>query len=198
MKKEYGAINLKDLLNDNAIDPIQYQYFKGLENRKIVINDEITQDTIEMAVLPLIEMDNDGTGKHIEIILNTRGGSVYDGFQLIDVIEKLKTPTTIKVLGMAASMGALIAIAGHKNENVKTVCSTYSVFLIHSGSDCMAGTISMIKDQFHFSEKYERKIEDYILTNSNITKELYDEKSRYEWWFTAEEALEMGIVDEIV
>ena len=198
MQKEIGTIDLTELLNDNAIDPIQYQYYKNLQNRKIIINDEINSSIIEMAVLPLIDIDNDGSGKPIEIILNTPGGSVYDGFQLIHTIEKLKTPTTIIVTAMAASMGALIAIAGNNNPNVKTICSPYSVFLIHSGSDCMAGTTTMIKDMFHFSEKFEKIIEDYILSHSKISIDLYNQKSRYEWWFTATEALDMGVVDEIV
>lgn len=198
MNKNFGTIDLSDLLKGNSIDPIQYQYFKNLENRKIIINDEINSDIIEMAILPLIEMDTDGSGKPIEIILNTPGGSVYDGFQLIHTIENLRTPTTIIVTAMAASMGSLIAISGKNNPNVKTVCSPYSVFLIHSGSDCMAGTTTMIKDIFHFSEKFEQIIEDYILSHSKISVDLYNQKSRYEWWFTATEALEMGVVDEII
>jgi len=187
-----------NILNDNIIDPIQYQYYKNLKDRRIIINNEINDDIIEMAVLPLREMDSDGSGKPIEIILNTIGGSVYDGFQLISIIENLKTPTTIIVAGKAISMGALIAMAGKNNPNVKTICSPYSVFLIHSGSDCMAGTVNMIKDTFHFSEKYEKIIEDYVVSHSKISTDLYLKKSRYEWWFTAPEALELGVVDEII
>ena len=169
MRKMETTIDLKELLSNNAINPIQYQYYKSLENRTIVINDDINSDIIEMALLPLIQMDNDGTGKEITILLNTCGGEVYNGFSLVDYIEKLKTKTTIKILGMAASMGALISIAGKNNPNVKTVCSPFSVFLVHSGSDCMAGNTNAIKDMFHFSEKYEEKISKYFLSNTKIS-----------------------------
>ena len=198
MRKMETTIDLKELLSNNAINPIQYQYYKSLENRTIVINDDINSDIIEMALLPLIQMDNDGTGKEITILLNTCGGEVYNGFSLVDYIEKLKTKTTIKILGMAASMGALISIAGKNNPNVKTVCSPFSVFLVHSGSDCMAGNTNAIKDMFHFSEKYEEKISKYILSHTKISEEEYIKMTRYEWWMTSEEALEKGLVDEIV
>lgn len=192
-------INLSDLLNNNAIDPIQYQYFKNLENRRIIINDEISSNILEMAILPLIEMDNDGSGKPIEILLNSLGGEVYSGGALIDVIEKIKTPLTIKIIGTAASMAVLIAIAGKNNKNVKTTCSYFSVGLIHSGS-LYLGQINTnaAKDMFHFNDKYEKRIRDYIISNTKIDEEMYDKIERQEFWMDSDDMLKYGIVDEIV
>ena len=102
-------------------DPILYQYYKNLENRKIIINEQIGDGLMETAVLPFMEMDNDGTGKPIEILISTIGGEIYNGFSLVDQIEKAKSPVTIHIMSMAASMGFLIAMAGHNNPNVKTV-----------------------------------------------------------------------------
>jgi ATP-dependent Clp protease protease subunit len=193
-----ATIDLTELLNKNAIDPIQYQYFKNLGNRRIIINDEITQDIIEMALLPLMELDTDGSGKPITILLNTNGGEIYSGFTLIDYIEKIKTPTTIQILGMAASMGALIAMAGKLNPNVKTVCSPFSVGLIHSGSQYMEGTTHAVRDTFKFSEKYESRIKAYILSHTNISEEMYKEIERQEFWMSSDDMLKYGIVSEII
>ena len=82
-----------------------YQYYKGLESNRIIINDEINESLVEYAVLPLLQMDEDENVKHIDIVLNTPGGQIYDGFVLVDVLERITTPTTITVMGMAASMG---------------------------------------------------------------------------------------------
>ena len=114
-------------------DPVIYQYYKGLLNRKIIINEEIGDGLLETAILPFIEMDNDGSNKPIEIILSTVGGELYSGFNLVDQIEKAKSPVTIHIMSMAASMGFLIAMAGKSNPNVKTVCHPFSVGLLHSG-----------------------------------------------------------------
>ena len=148
-------ISIDDILAtiqpDALPDPILYQYWNCMSDRKIVINDEISKDIIEFAVLPFIQMDNDDSGKPIEIYLDTLGGEIYPGFNLIDVLEKAKTPTTIHIMSRALSMGLLIAMAGHNNPNVKTVCHQFSIGLLHSGSQYMEGSAHAVKDTFNFT-----------------------------------------------
>lgn len=179
-------------------DIVYYQYYKQLLNRKIVINEAISDAIVESAVIPLIDMDNDGSGKPIEIYLATVGGDIYSGFNLVDIIEKVQTPVTIHIMSMAASMGLLIAMAGHNNPNVKTVCHPFSVGLLHSGSQYMEGTAHAVKDTFDFSQHYEDKIKEYILSHSNIDENLYEKVERKEYWMDAEEMKKLGIVDEII
>ena len=85
-------------------DIIMYQYYKNLEKRTIIINEQITSNIVESVMLPLLEMDNDGTGEPINIVLNTVGGSLFDGATLCNIIDNLKTPTTITVFTYAYSM----------------------------------------------------------------------------------------------
>lgn len=195
------VINIGDFLElsaDNLPSPATYQYYRNLMNRKIVINQGINEDLLELAVLPFLEMDNDGTGEPIEIILSTAGGNVYDGYTLISALENAKSPVTIRIMSMAASMGILIAMAGKNNPNVKTVCHPFSVGLIHSGSQCMEGTTHALKDTFDFSQKYDKRIKEYIISHSKIDEELYDRIERKEYWIDSSEMLELGIVDEII
>lgn len=195
-------IDLSSLLNsiDGSClpDPALYMYYKLLEQRKIIINEEIADDLLEMAILPYMEMDNDGSGKPIEIFLSTIGGEIYNGFNFVDQVEKAKTPTTIHIMSMAASMGTLIAMAGKNNPNVKTVCHPFSVGLVHSGSQYMEGSAHAVKDTFDFSQHYEEKIKNYILTHSKITADYYEKIERKELWLDADEMLRLGIVDEII
>ena len=179
-------------------DPILYQYYKKLKNRTIVINEQIGDGLLETAILPYMEMDSDGSGKPIEIIINTCGGEIYNGFSLVDQIEKAKTPTTIHIMSMAASMGLLIAMAGKNNSNVKTICHPFSVGLLHSGSQYMEGSSHAVKDTFNFSQHYEEKIKNYILSHTKISDELYEKVERKEYWMDADEMKRLGIVDEII
>lgn len=183
---------------DSLPDPIMYQYYKNLLKRKIIINNIIDDNLLETAVLPFMEMDGDGTGDQIEIILATDGGELYNGFMLVSVIENAKSPTTIHIMSLAASMGILIAMAGKNNPNVKTVCHPFSVGLLHSGSQYLAGTAHAVKDTFDFSQHYEDKIKDYILSHTKIDEKLYDKIDRKEYWMDANEMLRLGIVDEII
>ena len=179
-------------------DIVLYQYYKNLLNRKIIINEQIGDALMETAILPFIEMDNDGTGKPIEIIISTVGGEIYSGFNLVDQIEKAKSPVTIHIMSMAASMGFLIAMAGKNNTNVKTVCHPFSVGLLHSGSQYMEGSAHAVKDTFDFSQHYEEKIKNYILTHTKIDENLYEKIERKEYWMDADEMKRLGIVDEII
>ena len=198
-KKEFLEISLSDLVGDSSLpDPVTYQYYKNLKNRKIIINEEIGDSLLETATLPFIEMDNDGTGNPIEIIISTVGGEIYSGFNLVDQIEKAKSPVTIHIMSMAASMGFLIAMAGKNNPNVKTVCHPFSVGLLHSGSQYMEGSAHAVKDTFDFSQHYEEKIKNYILTHTKIDENLYEKIERKEYWMDADEMKRLGIVDEII
>lgn len=179
-------------------DPETFMYYKFLNDRKIIISGEVCDGFIERATLPYLEMDRDGSGKPIEIIVSTNGGNLYDGFSLIDQIERAVTPTTIRIVGMALSMGTLIAMAGKNNPNVKTVCDPFSIGLLHSGSQYMEGTTHAVKDLFDFTQAYEAKIKRFILSHSKIDEEYYDKIERVELWLDAETMLKLGIVDEIL
>lgn len=196
-------IDFTDLLEEllghpTELSPAMYQYYKGLQNRTIIINEQITPDIVENVMLPLTEMDNDGTGKPITIRLSTVGGSLFDGMTLCDIIDNLKTPTTIIVQTYAYSMGGIILMAGYNNPNVKKVCYKHSTALLHSGSIYLEGLSSAVKDQFHFHEKFENKIKEYTLTHSKITEDEYNAMERYEYYMDSDTMLEKGLVDEII
>ena len=197
---ELGSLDINELIAQlqSTADPVMWQYFKRLKDRTIIINEVITENIMETAIIPLLEMDNDGSDKEINIILNSRGGEVYNGLCLCDVISKLKTKTTITIMAYAYSMGSLIIMSGAKNPNVIRKCYPFTTGLIHGGSDYLQGTTSQIKDYYNFNTKYEDKIKDFILDNTNITEEEYEKMSRYEWYMTAEDMLKYGLVDEII
>lgn len=196
-KMQNVELNLSDLISESTT-PQEYFYWKGLNNRTIFITDDVTERMIYDVLLPLEEMDNDGTLEPIIIYLNTPGGSVYDGMAIVDTIAKLKSPTTIRVLGYALSMGAMMLTAAAGNPNVTVECTPYSIGLIHCGSETMQGTTMQVKDKAKFNEKYEKILSKLMITNLNITPEKYEEMLSREWWMTAEEMLELGLVDKIV
>lgn len=189
---------VKLIADGNLPDPAMYQYYNQLQKRRIVINEELGDDLLELAVIPYIDMDNDGSGEPIEIMISTVGGEIYSGFNLIDQIEKAKTPTVIHIMSMAASMGTMIAMAGKNNSNVKTVCHPFSVGLIHGGSQYMEGSAHAVKDLFDFSQRYEDKIKQFILTHTNMDEDYYEKIERKELWLDADEMVKLGIVDEII
>ena len=195
-----GSLDINELIQQlsSSADPVMYQYFKNLKNRKLVINEDISEASIETIVLPLLEMDNDGTGEKITIYLNTNGGDVSVGLTICNIIENLKTPTDIILLSNAYSMGSLILMAGYNNPNVTRKCYPFSTGLIHSGSTYIGGQSNAVKDFFNFNSKYEEMIKDYIISHSAISEEEYIEMERFEWYLTSQDMIEKKLIDEIL
>lgn len=184
------------ILEDTQI--INNQYENLLKNRIILINDFISELTIDKVVMPLLQMDNDGSNKKITIYINTNGGSVNDGLVLCDVIERLKCPTDVIVLGYAYSMGSIILMAGKNNPNVTRYCYPFSTALIHGGSAYVSGTSSQVKDYFKFNEKYEKRISDFIVSHTNLSEDDYAAIERYEAYLDSDEMYEKCLVDAIL
>ena len=189
-----------DMAIENPLDvsPQTYQYYSGLQKRRIIISDDIDGDLLHTAVIPLLDMDADGTGEPIEIMLSSHGGNLMDGFYLCNIIDYLQTPTTIRVMGYAQSLAGLILAAGFHNPNVRKVCYPFSTALLHSGETCIAAAANAAKDTFNFLEKMDKQIKDYILSHSYITEEEYEKMERFEWYMCADDMLKHGLVDEVL
>lgn len=191
-------MTIEEILTEEEGFPLykDYQYYKCLKNNTIIINDEITENLLELATLPLIQMDKDKNINHIDIILNTYGGQIYPGMTFVSALERATTPITIDIMGVAASMGIYIAMA--KSDYITTIAHPYSVGLIHAGTFFTSGDRNQAKDEWEFNERYEEKLKQFILDRTNITPEMYEKLERHEHWIDADQMLEYGIIDKIV
>lgn len=184
----------------SSVDIVNYQYFNQLLNhRTVVFNNNISEDIVESLYLPLKEFEEDDIETPVTIILNSCGGSVSDGFFLANYIASYKKKLNIIVTGYAASMAAVILAAGGKNENVtrKAYPSTYC--LIHDGYVALQASESKTaNDIMAFNNKVDEDIRNFIISNTNITEQLYDSKARKQWFISAQEALDLNLIDEIM
>lgn len=185
--------------NVSNLDPIMYQYFNHLLNRRtIVLNSEIDENILETVVLPLKEFESDNIADPVTLILNTPGGSVADGLMLCNVIDNYKKPLEIIVPSYSCSMGTIILSSGNKNPNVTKKAYPFSFALFHSGQTYVGGESSTVDDIVDFNRSIDKKIRDYVIKNTNISEELYDAHHRKQWYISAEEMLEYGLIDEII
>ncbi|RHT58846.1 hypothetical protein DW766_01525 [Butyricicoccus sp. AM29-23AC] len=115
-----------------------------------------------------------------------------------DIIDNLKTPTTILVTGHAYSMGGYFLMAGYNNPNVTKKCFKHSTALIHDGSIELEGSNSKVKDTLKFTEQYEEQLKEYVLSHSKISARTYNQKKRNEWFMDSVEMLKYGLVDEVI
>ena len=183
-----------------GISPVDYQYFHQLLNKRtIVFNQEVQENLIETVYLPLKEFEEDSSTEPITLILNSLGGSVSNGFFLAHYITHYKKPLNIIVTGYAASMAAVILCGGGKNENVTRYCYPSTYALIHDGYIALqASEAKTAADIMAFNERIDNDIRDFIIKNTNITAEQYDSKTRQQWFLSAKEMKELGLIDVII
>lgn len=170
----------------------------AFKNRTIVLKDikgNVTGSDIYQTILFWNLLDKDKNEvEPIKIYIDSWGGSLIDGFEIIDAIRTSEVPVYTYVTGAAYSCGLMIALAGDKR-----FAYPHSSFLLHEGS-----VGSEIQDAHKFKKYAEfynvqlKQMKDYILERSNLTEAEYDTMSKDDNWFTADQALEKGFIDEVI
>lgn len=192
-------VSIIEQVSGKSLDPSTFQYYNQLFNKRtIVFNDEVAEDIIEKVYLPLREFEEDYSNEPVTLILNSLGGSVSDGFFLAHYLTHYKKKLDIIVCGYAASMAAVILCAGGKNDNITRYCYPSTYGLIHDGYVALSTSEAKTADDImEYNKKVDKDIRDFIINNTNITAEIYDNHARRQWFLSAEEMKEYNLIDVI-
>jgi ATP-dependent Clp protease, protease subunit len=170
-------------------------YSRLLMDRIIFVNGEIESNMANILTAQLLWLDQQ-SDKPINIYLNTNGGSVIDGLQIIDTTKFITAPISTTCLGMAASMGAVILSCG---ENGKRFALPHSRVMIHQASGGYHGKAEDVKTSYEQLLRCQQDVYEILAENMNMTYEEVEKLcSNTDKWFIGEEAVKLGIVDEIV
>ena len=181
------------------LDKADYQYFHQLlHKRTILFNDEVDEGIVESIYLPLKDFENDQDTTPVTLILNSPGGSVTDALFMCNVIDNYSKPLKIVVPAYACSMGTVILCAGNKNPNVTKYCYPFSFGLLHSGQTAISGESTSVEDAIFFNKSIDDMIKNYIITNTKITEDLYAAHHRKQWYLSATEMKEYGLIHKII
>lgn len=172
---------------------------KLMQDRIIMLDEEITEEFASQVITQLLYLKNTAAVKNpeaITIFVNGPGGSVYAGLGIYDMIENVKAAgITIKTrgIGLAASMQSFLLSAGSPGERkVFPNCT----IMIHQPSSGTRGTITDMKIDFKESERLKEKLHEIYIKHgaSEKIKELMER----DCWLTAEQAIELGLIDGII
>ncbi len=181
-------------------DPGLYDYYLRLSNRELWWNDIVDDNLVEMGY-QIMKWNREDKGipvnerKPIKIFINSDGGSVTAVMNFVDVVELSRTPVYTIGLGKCYSSGGIMLMAGHKGKRLIMKSATA---LIHDGSNGFGGNTSKLGDYADFSKGMDSVIEKWILTKTNITKELYKENWRKDWWFFADDIIKYSLADKVI
>ena len=190
-KAEKERIELKKL--KKAEDKIKAS---DSENRVYRFNGAVDKTTVVKCRQKLTQWARLDPDSSMEIVFASPGGSITAGFELFDFIQQLRSrghKITTGSLGMAASMAGILLQAGDKRW-----IGHQSWILIHRASFGAIGKSFEIEDEVELIKRIEERIINIFTTRSNLTSlKIKRNWDRKDWWINADEALEMGLVDEI-
>lgn len=179
------------------------------KNRDLFFNRQVDQGSIGDLTQKIIEINQDDEyleklysiygfeykPEPIKIYIDSYGGHVYQCFGLLSVMERSKTPIHTIVTGCAMSCGFMILICGHKRFAHKL-----STPLYHQVSSGAFGKIKEMEEAIEETKRLQKQLENIVISKTNISKKKLKEiiKTKKDWYMSAEEAKDLGVVDVIL
>ena len=170
-------------------------YSRLLNERIIFIGQQIDDDIANLVVAQLIHLESDDPDKDIAVYVNSPGGSLHAGLAIYDAMQYVNPDVSTLCYGMAMSAGSLILTGGTKG---KRYTLPNARILIHQPSSGFQGQSSDI--EIHAKEILElRRVLDEIYSrHTGQTREQVHEDMERDRFFSAEDAVEYGLVDRVI
>ena len=190
---------LPDNANLQLADPSLVNFYSDLENRVYWLNDEINNYTYDL-VQYITRWNREDKGlpverrKPIRIIVDCGGGYLTVSETISNIIKMSKTPVYGIALGQVASGASVIFLSCHKRYALPN-----SVFVLHNVS--CSGVSGTYDEIVAFARDYEKQIEtliNFYIENTDYTEEEIVENIQTDWYIRTEEALQKGIVNELI
>ncbi|MDR3267098.1 MAG: ATP-dependent Clp protease proteolytic subunit, partial [Tannerella sp.] len=164
-------------------------------DRIIFLGTQIDDYTANVIQAQLLYLDTSDPGKDISIYINSPGGSVYAGYGIYDTMQYITSDVSTICTGIAASMASVILVAGKKG---KRYALNHSRVLIHQPLSGVQGQASDMEIAVKEILKVKKELYKIISTHSGKPYEDVEKDSDRDYWMTAVEAVEYGMVDEIL
>jgi ATP-dependent Clp protease protease subunit len=169
-------------------------YSRLLNERIIFLGTPIDDQIANLIIAQLIHLESEDPDKDISIYINSPGGSVYAGLAVYDTMQYVKPQIQTVCVGMAMSMGAVILAGG---ANGKRMALPNSKILIHQVSSGFQGQATDIEIQAREVINIKRRLEEILAEHTGQTTEKVGKDMERDYFMTAQEAKEYGIIDTV-
>ena len=170
-------------------------YSRLLKDRIIFIGDEIDDTLANSVVAQLLFLESESPDRDISIYINSPGGSVSAGLAIYDTMQFVKCDVSTIVVGMAASMAAVLLAAGAKG---KRIALPNSRVMIHQPLGGARGQASDIEIQAREIIKTKETLNGILVSHTGQSMKKVKADSDRDFWMSAPEALASGIVDKVI
>lgn len=170
-------------------------YSRLLQERIIFLGSEISDVTASLVVAQLLYLEADDPDKDIRLYINSPGGSVTAGMAIYDTMQYIKCDVSTICIGMAASMGAFLLAAGKKG---KRFALPNSEIMIHQPLGGARGQATDIMIHAEQILKIKRKLNTILAERTQQPLDKVEKDTDRDFFMSAEDALEYGIIDEVI
>ncbi|HEY5705943.1 MAG TPA: ATP-dependent Clp endopeptidase proteolytic subunit ClpP [Terrimicrobiaceae bacterium] len=170
-------------------------YSRLLKDRIIFIGTPIDDHVANLVVAQMLFLQMEDSKKDINIYINSPGGSVTAGLAVYDTMQFVTCDVNTYCMGIAASMGAVLLSAGTKG---KRYALPNSDIMIHQVSGGAQGQASDVERQVEFMFKLKKRLNQILAMHTGKSVEQVTKDADRDYYMSAEEAKEYGLVDEVV
>ncbi len=192
----YGNYISPTIIEERQLNVAQMDVFSRLMMDRIIFLGVPIDDYVANIIqAQLLFLESSDPGRDIQIYLNTPGGSVYAGLGIYDTMQYIKPDIATICTGISASMGAILLCAGTPG---KRTALKHSRILIHQPMGGAQGQASDIEITAREIIKLKKELYEIIAQHTSQSyKKIYNDSDR-DFWMTAEEAKDYGMIDEIL
>ncbi|MBQ6474641.1 MAG: ATP-dependent Clp endopeptidase proteolytic subunit ClpP [Clostridia bacterium] len=170
-------------------------YSRLLKDRIIFLSGEIYDEMANLVVAQMLFLEAEDPDKDIMLYINSPGGSVTAGMAIYDTMQYIKCDVSTLCVGMAASMGAFLLAAGAKG---KRFCLPNAEVMIHQPSGGAQGQATDIAIAAQHILRIKKRMNQILADNTGKDVSVIEKDVERDFYLWAEDAVEYGLVDEIV
>jgi ATP-dependent Clp protease protease subunit len=175
---------------------MQFDLYSRLHEDRIVVMDrEFTDETASATALAIQELSSKNQEEDITLWINSPGGSCTAGLYVYDTMQMVPNDIKTIVMGEACSMGAFILSAGTKGKRFATQNAWVMIHMVSSGA---RGTVADMEISMKQSLDIDRKLAEQMAVHCGKSYEEIKEATVRDRWLTPQEAVDFGLIDEII
>lgn len=170
-------------------------YSRLLQDRIVLLSGEVNDDIASLIVSQLLFLEAQDPSRDIQLYINSPGGVVSSGLAIYDTMNYVKCDVSTICMGMAASMGAFLLCGGTKG---KRYALPNAEIMIHQPAGGAKGQETEIRIVAEQMLKTRKRLNEIIANNTGKPLDVIERDTERDNYMTAQEALEYGLIDEIV
>ena len=184
------------IMEERKLNVTQLDVFSRLMmDRIIFLGTQVDDYAANVIQAQLLYLDSSDPGKDISLYINSPGGSVYAGLGIYDTMQYIQSDVSTISTGMAASMAAVLLVAGVKD---KRFALKHSRVMIHQPMGGIQGQASDIEITSREILKLKKELYTIISDHSGQPYDKVYADSDRDYWMTAQEAHEYGMIDKVL